>query len=135
MDTIYLIAAYFHIFLAFFHIPFYWYFKWKEDFRSVSLLNRQMTYVHTFFLAFVLLLLGIFMLKFQCELKCSEIGNAFHLGLSIFWFTRLFFQLFVYKSELWKGKLFETIIHILFILIWIGLGLLYLIFSSSVCKG
>jgi len=49
------------------------------------------------------------------------------LGLGIFWVLRLFIQFFQYASLLWKGKTFETIIHILFAIIRAYLSTVFLI--------
>ena len=39
-------------------------------------------------------------------------------GLALFWGMRLFIQLFVYDSKLWKGKALETTVHIVFLILW-----------------
>lgn len=45
--------------------------------------------------------------------------------LHLFWAIRLFIQLFVYASKLWKGKTFETAMHVLFTLLWIYLVVVF----------
>jgi hypothetical protein len=39
--------------------------------------------------------------------------------------ARLFIQFFGYSSKLWKGKIFETLIHIIFSLFWIYLSIVF----------
>lgn len=106
------------ILLALIHIAFPKYFKWKTELNSVSPINRQMLYVHAFFIAFVVFLMGLLCLTSSTELTATAFGKRISLGLGIFWTTRLFFQFFGYSSTLWKGKTFETTMHVMFSFLW-----------------
>lgn len=112
--------------LALVHVIFPKYFKWKEELKSLSLINRQMMTVHTFFIALVVFLMGLLCLTSTTDLIETKLGKTISLGLGIFWSTRLFIQFFGYSTELWKGKTFETIVHILFSLLWTYLSLVFL---------
>jgi len=112
--------------LALVHVIFPKYFKWKEELKSLSLINRQMMTVHTFFIALVVFLMGLLCLTSTTELIETKLGKTISLGLGIFWSTRLFIQFFGYSTELWKGKTFETIVHILFSLLWTYLSVVFL---------
>ncbi len=105
--------------LALVHVIFPKYFDWENDLKPLSLINRQMMHVHTFFIAFLLLLIGILCLSSAKDIVETNLGKRIALGIGIFWFVRLIFQFFGYSSELWKGKLFETVVHILFAGTWI----------------
>jgi hypothetical protein len=59
-----------------------------------------MLYVHSFFIAFVVFLMGLLCLTSGTELATTVLGKRIALGLGIFWMTRLFFQLFGYSSIL-----------------------------------
>lgn len=113
------------IILASIHAFFPRYFGWKKDLQSIALINRQMLEVHTFFLALALLLIGILCLSSTADLVASPLGKRICLGLAIFWFLRLLFQFFVYSPSLWKGKPKETIIHILFAVLWLYLTCIF----------
>jgi hypothetical protein len=104
--------------VAFIHIFFPKYFKWKEDFRSLSLINRQLTYVHSFFIALTILLMGLICIFDSDDMINTKLGHYLSFGFFIFWLLRLLFQFFVYSPKLWKGKGFETCIHIVFSLLW-----------------
>jgi hypothetical protein len=93
-------------------------FNWKRELPALGLFNRQMLQVHVFFIAFGLLLLGLLCLTSADSLLNTHLGKRICLGLGVFWAVRLYVQLFVYSSKLWKGKTFETIMHILFIALW-----------------
>jgi|SRR5579859_7104966 len=106
------------ILLAFLHVFFPGYFNWKGELGSLSCINRQMMYVHMFFIAFGVFLLGILCLTSSGALVSTQFGKRISLGLGIFWAMRLYFQFFVYSPKLWKGKIVETVVHILFSLFW-----------------
>src|SRR5690606_4968733 len=117
------------IMLATIHIIFPRYFNWKNELAGLSLINRQMMQVHTFFLAFILFLMGILCLSSASDLVPTSLGKRICLGFSIFWGLRLLFQFFIYSPKLWRGKVKETIIHILFTLLWIYFTLVFLFVS------
>jgi hypothetical protein len=114
------------IVLALVHIFFPKYFNWEKELKSLSLINRQMMIVHTFFIAFVVFLMGLLCLTCSTELVETSLGKKIALGLGLFWITRLFIQFFGYSLSLWKGKVFETVIHILFSILWIYLSFVFL---------
>jgi hypothetical protein len=104
--------------LALMHIAFPGYFNWKKELQSLNLINRQMMQVHTFFIALTVLLMGLLCYGLPAELLHTKLGKYIGLGFGIFWGIRLFIQFFVYSPKLWKGKTKETIIHILFAILW-----------------
>lgn len=112
--------------LAFVHVIFPRYFRWGEELKSLSMINRQMMTVHTFFIALTVLLMGWLCLTSSQELANTEFGKKISLGLSIFWGIRLLIQLFWYSPQLWKGKKFETGVHILFSVFWIYMSGVFL---------
>jgi hypothetical protein len=107
------------IVLALVHAIFPKYFNWKKELESLSLVNRQMMTIHTFFIALTVFLMGLLCLTSSKE--------KILLGLGIFWTIRLFIQFFGYSSALWKGKKLETIIHIIFSLLWLYLSTIFLL--------
>ncbi|MBT6514177.1 MAG: hypothetical protein HOK65_05360 [Crocinitomicaceae bacterium] len=111
--------------LALVHIIFPKYFNWKEELKSLSLINKQMMTIHTFFIALVVFLMGLLCLTSATELIETRLGKTISLGLGIFWSLRLIIQFFGYSTKLWKGKRFETIIHIFFSGLWIYLSIVF----------
>jgi hypothetical protein len=118
--------------LALVHGIFPRYFNWKSEFKNVSLINREMMYIHTFFIAFGVLLMGILCITSATDLVETKLGKTVSLGLSIFWTTRLIIQFFGYSSALWKGKTFETIVHILFTFFWAYLSIVFFLVWKGV---
>jgi hypothetical protein len=112
--------------LALIHIGFPKRFNWAEELKPLSLMNRQMMVVHTFFIAIVVFMMGALSLFCSTELSTSSFGKIISMGLGMFWTIRLYVQFFVYSPELWKGKKFETTMHILFSFLWLYLSGIFL---------
>jgi hypothetical protein len=108
------------------HVFFPGYFHWKEDLKPLLLINRQMMYVHAFFIALIVFGIGLLCLLFTSDLIHTRLGKSICLGLAVFWGIRLFFQLLIYSPRLWKGKGKETAIHIIFTSFWIYCLLVFL---------
>lgn len=106
------------ILLALFHVGFPMHFRWKDEFTSVSLINRQMMYIHTLFLAVMLLLMGLLCISSAQELISTSLGRRVCFGFGLFWLLRLIVQFWGYSSLLWRGKQFETTVHFLFSGLW-----------------
>ncbi len=119
------------MFLGTFHLGFHKYFNWKVELELVSLINRQMMIVHTLFIGLIVFLIGVLCFFHSSELLSSELGHTLSIGLALFWTLRLLVQLFGYSSKLWKGKAFETGIHILFLFLWTYLSSIFWIISLS----
>ena len=120
------------VMLALLHIGFPRYFRWGEDLAPVSLINREMMYIHAFFLALVVLLIGLLCLLATDDLVRTPLGHKIDLGLALFWLIRLLAQFFGYSSMLWRGKRFETWVHVLFSILWIYLTAVFLLASGYV---
>ncbi len=115
------------IILALLHFFFPKYFNWKQELSSLSIMNRQMMYVHSLFIAFVIFLMGLLCLTSSNELLSTTLGKRISLGLGIFWTVRLCVQFFGYSSKVWKGKSFETTVHVLFSLFWTYLSAVFIL--------
>lgn len=115
------------IILALLHAIFPKYFNWKQELTSLSIMNRQIMYVHSFFIALMVFLIGLLCITSSHELLHTTLGKRIALGLGIFWAARLFVQFFGYSSKIWKGKPFETIVHILFSIFWTYLSTIFML--------
>lgn len=105
--------------LAVAHLGFPKRFAWKDDLAKLSLLNRQIFEVHCFFIVLTLTLFGLLSLVYTgLLLQPDPLAKVILIGLVIFWAARLFIQIFVYDSRLWKGNRFNTVMHVLFSLMW-----------------
>ena len=113
------------VILACIHAIFPRYFDWKNNLAPLSLINRQMMYVHTFFVAFVVFLMGVLCWTSPEDLVQTALGKKICFGFGVFWFARLVIQFFGYSKELWRGRTFETVIHVVFGVLWTYLSLVF----------
>lgn len=114
------------IVLSLVHVIFPKRFGWQNELKNLQLINRQLMYVHTFFVALVVFLMGVLCLTSANELVETNLGRKVAFGLWVFWTLRLIFQFFVYSTDLWRGKKFETAVHVVFSLFWIYLSMVFL---------
>ncbi len=125
------IAGLLLVVLSMIHLAFPRYFKWKEDFVPVSLINRQMMYIHTFFIGLSVFLMGLLCISSADEMFQTPLGKKISLGLAVFWLVRLAVQFLGYSNLLWKGKKFETRMHLVFSIFWIYLSGVFLMAGFS----
>jgi len=111
------------------HAIFPKYFDWKKDLAGLKLANRQMMHVHTFFVALTVFLMGFLCLTSSHEITGTPLGRKVALGLAVFWTARLFIQFFGYSPQLWKGKMFETTVHIAFSVFWAYVSAVFITIS------
>jgi len=94
--------------------------RWRDDLKHTSLLTRQIFAVHSFFIALVLVLMGVLAAGFtETLIAPSPLGRLVLSGLTIFWFARLVVQLLVYDRSHWRGNPRNTVIHVTFTLFWL----------------
>lgn len=104
------------------HLVFPKRFEWKRDLAQLTLLNRQIFYVHTVFVCLVLLWMGaLALLDPAALLERGRLASWVNGGCAGFWFARLCTQHFGYSAELWRGKPLETLVHWLFTGFWVFL--------------
>jgi hypothetical protein len=120
------------VILAIIHAAFPRQFAWKKELASLSLINRQMMTVHTFFIALTVLLMGVLCIYSAGDIVNTPFGRQIALGLFIFWFVRLFVQFFVYSKDLWKGKRFETVMHIVFAITWLYFSVVFFMVAFKI---
>jgi len=113
------------IVLALVHGIFPKYFNWAEELKRLSLVNHQVMEIHTFFIALMVFLMGVLCLTSADELVTTSLGKKISFGMGIFWTFRLVVQFFGYSSKLWKGKRFETSVHVAFSALWTYMSLIF----------
>ncbi|RYY41497.1 MAG: hypothetical protein EOO08_01780 [Chitinophagaceae bacterium] len=113
--------------LALLHGIFPRYFRWREELAGLSLMNRQMMTIHTFFIAVTVAGMGVLCLVAGDDLLNTPLGRKVCFGFAFFWALRLGIQFFGYSPQLWRGKRFETAVHIVFTLLWAYLTVVFLL--------
>lgn len=127
METHLKIAGCLLMVLALLHAVFPKYFNWKQELSTLSLVNRQIMFVHSFFIALMVFLAGFLCLSSSGELVHTAFGRKICIGLGLFWTARLFVQFFGYSPKIWKGKKFETTIHLLLSVFWAYLSTVFML--------
>jgi len=100
---------------------------WNEELARLSPANRQIFWVHTYFIVLVVALFGALALFYAADLMAPHSGLARAVvgGHVVFWGFRLYAQLFIYSPDLWRGDTLRTQVHILFTAIWLSLTVVY----------
>lgn len=111
--------------LAVAHVDFPRYFQWRKEVAGLTLLTQQVFFVHHAFIGITVGLMGLLTLLHAHELISTPLGNNICLGFAVFWLIRAFCQVFVYSPLLWRGKAFETTVHVLFLAFWIYMTVVY----------
>jgi len=92
-------------------------------------LTRQVHFVHNAYIGLFCVLNGLLCLFFARDLVTpSRLAGAILVGLTVFWGSRLLVQLFFYSADHWRGKRFETRIHIAFCFFW---SYLFVVFGAA----
>jgi hypothetical protein len=101
------------------------YFNWSKELQSHSLINKQILQVHTFFIALAVTLMDLLFITSGHELCTINLGKKITFGLSFFWCCRFVIQFVGYSSTLWRGKLFDTLIHVALSIFWLYVTLVF----------
>ena len=125
METQLRIAGLILLALAGLHGIFPRYFKWTESLKSLSLLDRQVMYIHTLFIAITVALMGALCISSAPDLAYTSLGKRVCIGIGFFWAIRLIVQFWGYSTQLWRGKKKETAVHIVFVFLWTYLTILF----------
>jgi hypothetical protein len=101
------------------HAFFNRYFEWERELEAVSLLTRQIFFVHTFFIGMGVALAGaVSLFCADALLRPGVLSRAILAGLAAFWFCRLLAQFLAYDSAIWRGNRFRTLMHATFSVLW-----------------
>jgi len=101
------------------HVWFPRRFRWKEELAAISPLTRQIHFVHNAYIGLTVTMNGLLCLLFAPDLiEHSHLAIVILLGMSFFWGSRLIVQCMIYDPSHWRGKPFETRVHVLFIFLW-----------------
>ena len=95
------------------HIFFNRFFRWEQELVAVSLLTRQVFFVHNFFIGLTVMLGGA--ASFFCAkalLRPDTLSRAALAGMATFWLCRLLAQFVGYDSAIWRGDRFLTFMHL-----------------------
>ncbi len=92
---------------------------WQVEMTRLSMLNRQISYVHAFFIGMACVQFGLLALVAHADLlRGGHLARAVLVGAVAFWGVRLLVQLFVFDPSLWRGRLLTVVGHLAFVGLW-----------------
>ncbi|MFE3682222.1 hypothetical protein ACFXPM_03160 [Streptomyces sp. NPDC059095] len=92
---------------------------WPADLAGTTLLTRQVSYAHVFFIGLTCVLLGLLPCTLPGELLAgTPLGTALLVGQTVFWGTRWLFQFAVFSPRLWQGDSLRTLGHLALSILW-----------------
>ena len=101
-------------------------FRWREEMRRLSLVNRQIFQAHSVFLVLTLALFSALLLTSGAELlEPTRLSRAVLAGLTIFWALRMLMQWFFYSPAIWRGHRFNTVMHYVFSATWVYVTIVF----------
>ena len=100
---------------------------WKGDLQRMSLLPRQVFYVHSWFITLTLLIFGVLTWRFAQDMIGGMNNMAAWLagGIALFWALRSAIQVGYYSSSHWRGRRGRTVTHVVLVLAYLGLAATY----------
>ncbi len=106
MELLIKIGGIYNIILVIFHLLFWRIFNWKEDLRSLSVLNRAIMQVVNLSLTFVFVIFSYISLAHTKELISTSLGNSLLSLMAIFWLARSIEQVIFFKLKHWGSVAF-----------------------------
>lgn len=92
---------------------------WPGDLRASSLLTRQVSYAHVFFIGLTCALLGALPLAFAPDLLTGAPLPTFLLcGQTLFWGLRWIMEFAYFSPRLWRGHRLRTAGHAGLAVLW-----------------
>ena len=96
----------YNIALVIFHLLFWRIFKWKEDLRSLTFLNRAIMQVLNLSLTFAFTIFSYISLVHTKELMSTSLGQTMLGLMAVFWFVRSVEQVVFFKLKNWRSIAF-----------------------------
>lgn len=114
------------IVLSLLHAVFWRILNWGREVESLSPLSRRVFAVQTFFIAFVLMALGVLSLaKPELLLAPTELARLLLCGVVLFWLTRLLLQPWVFDPVMRDRWTRSALIRTGATLLWSAYVLVY----------
>ncbi|WP_306193059.1 MULTISPECIES: hypothetical protein [unclassified Streptomyces] len=92
---------------------------WPDDLGNTSLLTRQVSYAHLFFIGLTCVLLGALSLAFARELLTGgSLPTVLLCGQTLFWGLRWVMEFAYFSPRLWRGHRLRTAGHVALSALW-----------------
>ncbi|MEV8094756.1 hypothetical protein [Kitasatospora sp. NPDC085879] len=92
---------------------------WPADLAGTTLLTRQVSYAHLFFIGLTCAVLGLLPLLLAPDLLAGgRLGTALLTAQTLFWGIRWLFEFAVFSPKLWRGDRLRTAAHVALSVLW-----------------
>lgn len=99
---------------------------WKPELQRMSLLLREVFYIHMWFIAITLGIFGGLTLAFAPQLvEGNALGAALAAAIGAFWLVRTVLQVTWYSASHWRGRPGRTVIHFTLLVVYGAMALTY----------
>jgi len=105
-ETLIKLGGIYNILLIIFHMMFWRIFNWKQDLKSLTLLNQSIMQVLNISITLIFIIFSYISLAHTGELLNTRLGNTLLVLMSIFWFARAAQQVIFFKLKHWASWLF-----------------------------
>ena len=106
--------------------------QWKELLGRVPLLMREVFHVHSWFISIILTIFAVMTLRFAPEMSSNEACRWLAVAIGLFWAFRTALQVFYYSSTHWRGQTGRTVIHVVLLLLYGGIAVVYLLAAFAI---
>lgn len=102
---------------------------WDTELKSMSLLLREVFFVHKWFISITLAIFGVVTLRFAGGMAGGLIpmGRWLAVGIGLFWAIRTLIQWVYYSKSHWIGDRGKTTVHWILTICYGGCAATYLI--------
>lgn len=114
MKSLIFIGGFYHLAFFGFHLFFWKLFRWKEDLRSLSFINRNVMQILNLRLMWIFLVFAYVSFFHADELLKTALGKAFLISMALFWLMRAIEQ-FVFFGIFGAGKTASAAFFIVFL--------------------
>jgi hypothetical protein len=101
--------------------------RWHDDLGRISLLLREVFWVHSWFISVTLTIFAVVTFRFAGEMAMNPMGRWLAAGIGGFWALRTILQIAYYSSAHWRGNKARTVIHIVLLGLYGGMAATYLL--------
>lgn len=103
--------------------------KWKDELGGLSLLLREVFYVHKWFITIALVIFGVITLRFAGEMAMAEheMARWVAAGIGGFWAIRTIMQWSYYSASHWRGNPPRAAVHWILTISYGGCAATYLV--------
>ncbi len=102
-----------------------------RDRSGTTLLTRQVSYAHLFFIGLACVFLGLLPLCLAPDLLSgTRLATALLAGQTLFWGLRWLFEFAAFSPKLWRGDPLRTAAHIALSVLWTWVTA---VFTTALC--